>query len=55
MEPVTISITGAAKALGLGRTTIYGLIADGRLESIKVGSRHLIKTASIRQLIESSD
>jgi len=55
MEPVTISITGAAKALGLGRTTIYALIADGRLETIKLGRRHLIKTASIRQLIEGTD
>ena len=55
MEPVTISITGAAKALGLGRTTIYSLIADGRLETVKLGRRRLIKTASIRQLIESSE
>lgn len=55
MEPVTISITGASKALGLGRTTIYALIADGRLETVKLGRRRLIKTASIRQLIESSD
>lgn len=54
MEPVTTSINGAAKALGLGRTTIYALIAEGRLESIKVGSRHLIKTASIRRLVESA-
>lgn len=55
MEPVTISITGAAKALGLGRTTIYSLIAEGRLETVTLGRRRLIKTASIRQLIESSD
>jgi len=55
MEPVTISITAAAKALGLGRTTIYALIAEGRLDSIKVGSRHLIKTDSIRRLIASAE
>lgn len=52
MEPVTISITGAAKALGLGRTTIYVLIAEGRLETLKLGRRHLIKTDSIRRLVE---
>ena len=55
MEPVTISINGAAKALGLGRTTIYALIAEGRLDSVKVGSRHLVKTASIKRLIESAE
>lgn len=51
MEPVTISITGAAKALGLGRTSIYALIKEGRLETVKFGRRHLIKTESIRRLI----
>lgn len=55
MEPVTISISGAAKALGLGRTTIYALISEGRLDTIKLGRRHLIKTASIKQLIEGAE
>lgn len=55
MQPVTLSITGAAKALGLGRTTIYALIADGRLESVKLGRRHLIKTASIQRLIDGEE
>jgi excisionase family DNA binding protein len=55
MEPVTISITGAAKALGLGRTSIYELIKSGRLETVKFGRRHLIKTASIRRLIDGQD
>ena len=52
MEPVTISISGAAKALGLGRTSIYALINEGRLETVKFGRRHLIKIESIRRLID---
>ena len=52
MEPVATSVSGAAKALGLGRTTIYKLISDGQLETIKIGRRTLIKTASIRALID---
>ena len=55
MEPVTISITGAAKALGLGRTSIYVLIKKGQLETVKFGRRHLIKTASIRRLIDDQE
>lgn len=51
MEPIATSVNGAAKALGLGRTTIYELIKSGRLETIKLGRRTLIKTASIRALI----
>lgn len=51
MEPIATSVSGAAKALGLGRTTIYELINSGRLETVKLGRRTLIKTASIHALI----
>lgn len=55
MEPVTISITGAAKAMGIGRTSIYSLIKEGRLDTVKIGRRHLIKTESIRRLIDKAE
>lgn len=51
MEPVAISINGAARALSLGRTSIYQLIKEGRLETVKLGRRTLIKVASIHALI----
>jgi excisionase family DNA binding protein len=51
MEPIATSVNGAAKALSLGRTSIYELIKSGRLETVKLGRRTLIKTASIRALI----
>lgn len=51
MEPVLISVKEAAKALGLGRTTIYELINGGQLEAVKLGSRRLIKVASMQRLI----
>ncbi len=52
MEPFTITVNDACKALGLGRTKIYELIAKGRLETLKIDKRTLIKTASIRALVE---
>ncbi|MGK2227272.1 helix-turn-helix domain-containing protein [Devosia sp.] len=51
MEPIATSINGAARALSLGRTSIYALIKEGRLETVKVGRRTLVKTASVRALI----
>lgn len=51
MEPMTISIAAARDALGLGTTTIYGLISDGRLDTVKVGRRRLVTVASIKRLI----
>jgi excisionase family DNA binding protein len=55
VEPLAISVNDAAKALGLGRTSIYSMIGDGRLETFKLGRRTLIKMASIRRLVDSQD
>ena len=35
MEPIATSINDAAKALSLGRTSIYALIKEGRLDTVK--------------------
>ncbi len=53
MDPMTTSIAEAGKALSLGRTTINNLIKNQKLETIKIGRRRLIKTESIRRLINS--
>lgn len=52
MEPIATSINDTAKALGLGRTSIYLLIREGRLETIKLGRRTLVRIASIRRLLD---
>jgi excisionase family DNA binding protein len=51
MEPLALSINDTAKALSLGRTSIYAMIADGRLEAFRLGRRRLIRMESIRRLI----
>lgn len=53
MDPLAISINDTAKVLGVGRTTVYGFINDGRLETFKLGRRTLVRTASIRRLASS--
>ena len=55
MEPIALSINDTAKALSLGRTSIYALIREGRLETIKLGRRTLIKAESIRRLVEQPE
>lgn len=54
MDPITTTIEGARAASGLGRTKLYELIGEGRLEIVKVGRRTLIKTASLRRLLEAA-
>ena len=55
MERLAYSINDTAKALSLGRTSIYAMIADGRLEAFKMGRRTLIKAESIRRLIPGQE
>lgn len=55
IEPLTLSIKDAAQLLSIGRSTIYRLIGEGQLHTVKIGNRTLIKTASIRNLAEVQD
>jgi excisionase family DNA binding protein len=52
MEKLLVSITDAAKALSLGRTSVYELIRAGELETRKMGRRRLITAASLRRLVD---
>lgn len=51
MEPFALTISDTAKVLSLGRTSVYRLIADGRLQTLKIGRRTLVLVASIHRLV----
>lgn len=51
-EPLAYSIREACHISSLGRTRLYQLIAEGRLEVRKIGRRTLIPADSLRALIE---
>jgi excisionase family DNA binding protein len=48
IQPIAGSIATAARVSGLGRTTIYRLIGEGRVEAVKAGGRTLVIMASLR-------
>ena len=50
MEPIFVSIADSAKALSVGRTSIYALMRSGQLETRKMGRRRLITAESLRRL-----
>ena len=52
---LTCSIREACYSLGLGRTKMYELIADGSLETVRIGSRRFIKVASLFTLLSMRD
>lgn len=50
---ILCSVTDAAHSLGIGKTKAYQLISDGSLETVSIGTRRLVKVASIHKLVES--
>jgi excisionase family DNA binding protein len=45
-------VDAAAKAYGLSRTTLYKLLAEGRLKSVLIGRRRLILRDSLDALLD---
>jgi excisionase family DNA binding protein len=53
IEPLALSIPGAEKASGVGRSTLYKEIARGNLKVHKVGRRTLITMENLRAWLAS--
>lgn len=49
---ICVRVDCATRMLGIGKTKLYELIAEGELETIRIGRRTLILQASIDALIQ---
>lgn len=49
--PLAHTVNDACRRLGISRTTIYQLIADGQIRTFKVGARTLVPEADLRRFI----
>jgi excisionase family DNA binding protein len=52
MEAMLASIPDTQRALGIGRSTAYRLIDAGKLKTVKIGRRTLVRVSSIQALAE---
>lgn len=52
VEPLAVRIPLAAQMLGIGKSTLYEMIASGEIETIKVGRSTLVPTDSLRAFLE---
>ncbi len=50
--PLLLTPEEAARMLGCGRTYVYGLIASGELESVKVGRLRRVPLAAVQAYVE---
>lgn len=51
---ITATVKEACDMTGLGKTTIYALLDEGKLTSTRIGSRRLIHVESLRKLLEAA-
>jgi excisionase family DNA binding protein len=50
---LSYSIAEASQAISIGRSKIYELISEGRIETRKIGKRTVIPAASLHTLLEA--
>jgi excisionase family DNA binding protein len=50
--PLLLTVQQAAEMLGIGRSTIYELLAAGELRSIKLGGSRRIPVSAVREYVE---
>jgi excisionase family DNA binding protein len=51
-DRITAPVGEFCRLAGIGRSLVYEMIGDGRLDSITIGKRRLIVLDSYRKLIE---
>lgn len=48
-----LTVTEAAGRLGVGRTTVFGLIRSGELRSVSIGRRRLVPADAINEFVDA--
>lgn len=51
LEKKLYSIEDVIEATSLGRTTLFALVRDGKIRSVKVGRRRMISAAALDEFI----
>jgi excisionase family DNA binding protein len=54
-EPLAYSTTEAARLLGIGRTSLYGLLRSGQLRGVHLGRRLVIPRDELERLLREGD
>ena len=52
IEPLAVRIPEACRMIGIGRSKLYELIADGTIEIVKIGSVTVIPISQLKTLVD---
>jgi len=52
--PRLVSVADATVMLGLGPSTVWSMISEGRLPSVKLGGRRLVPVSAIDRIVEGA-
>ena len=53
LVPLAVRVKQACELIGIGRSKLYELVAEGEIETIKVGSATLIPMTSLARFVGS--
>ena len=53
-KPLTVTVATTRKISGLGNTTVWALIKNRKLETIRIGRRRLVTVRSLEALLKPS-
>jgi excisionase family DNA binding protein len=53
-ERRALSVEEAARAVGISRATLYRLVQQKRLATVKIGSRRLVPVSALDNLLEKA-
>ena len=52
-DPLVYTVAQAAEVLAVSRSTVYRLLSDGLLESVRVRSRTRIRVSALERYLDS--
>jgi hypothetical protein len=53
-KPLAVTVKAACEIIGVGRTTMFGLIKSGRVNTARIGRRRVVVFASLVALLDDA-
>lgn len=50
-RPILLTVEQAARCLGIGRTTMFGLIAAGEVQTVQIGRARRVPVDALRDFV----